>query len=171
MKTFKEFADLLTEAYLDSYGGKKLISTIHYGERADERKADLPVIKHLFRKATDHLNTHDYGDHREFLFYSKKHNRAVVFDHRRDSYNKKDPSKHLVAVTILPKGRKDANPGTKPIMVEGYSQQFLDYIDEFIPLEERSTSPLTNMLYEGIDFYFYDGQLQNIPFTEFFEVD
>ena len=168
MLKFKEF---LSEAYLDSYGGKKLISTIHYGERAEERNADLPVIKHLFRKATDHLNAHNYGDHKSFLFYSKKHNRAVVFDHRKDSYNRRDPSKHLVAVTILPKGKKEAKPGTKTVMVEGYSKQFLDYVDEFIPLEERISSPLTNMIYEEIEFYFYDGQLQNIPFTEFFEVE
>jgi len=166
MKTFKEF---ITEAYLDSYGGKKLISTIHYKQRSEEREADLPVIKHLFRKATDHLNTHDYGDHHEFLFYSKKYNRGVVFEHRKDSYNKKDPNKHLVAVTILPKYKSEARTGTKRITVEGYSPEFIDYIDMIIP--ERSNKALDKVICENVEFYFYDGILQNIPFTEFFEVE
>lgn len=124
-----KFKQYITEAYLDSYGGKNLISTIHYGERADEREADLPVIKHLFRKATDHLNAHNYGNHEDFLFYSRKHKRGVVFAHRRDKYRPNNPDKQLVAVTILPIGKSVAKVGTKRIVVEEYSDKQLEYIE------------------------------------------
>lgn len=165
------FIEYLAEAYLDEYSGKKLISTIHYGQRSAEREADLPVIKHIFRKAVDNITAHDYGDQEDFLFYSKKYNRAVVFAYRKDTYNKRDKTKHLIAVTILPIGKKIAKPGTLPVMVEGYSNEFITYLNTFISLEERTEHPLSHVIREDVDFYFYDGQLQNIPFAEFFEVE
>ena len=170
MKKFKEF---LNEEFLGMYRGKKLITTSHYWDQIarPDRDTDHTALRHIFRKAVDHLKTNDYGDQEHLLVYSKKHNQAVAFAHRPDIYNKKDKRKHLIATTIFPIGDKHANPETKLINVEGFSPEFLEYIDLFIPEAVRNKHPLSTVMVENVEFYFLHGELHNIPFTEFLEVE
>ena len=168
MQKFKEFID---EGVMDNYGGKKLITTNHYHDQLDRRDNDPQALKHIFRKTVDHLKTNDYGDHKKFLVYSKKHNQAIAFSHQENESDKKDKRKHLVATTIFPKGDKHANPATKLINVESYSPEFLKYIDLFIPEDVRTEHPLSEYIVENVEFYFLHGELHNIPFTEFIEVE
>lgn len=123
-------------------------------------------------KAVDHLkdSKNNYGDFRKFLFFSKKYNQAVVFDYRKDKHNPKDKRKHLIATTIFKKGDKYANKETKLVMVEVYSPEFLNLIDSIISQEEQNAENLSEVILEGIEFYFYKGVLNNLPFTEFFEI-
>lgn len=168
MLKFKQFLD---EKILDNYRGKKLIATNHLSARKVERGATDDEIKHIFRKATDHLRDHDYGDHEKFLFYSNKYNRAIAFSHQKNTNNPKDKRKHLVATTIFPKGETYANKQTKSITVEGYSPEFVEYVNNFISEELRNKEPLSEVVFEGIEFYFLHGELDNLPFTEFVEIE
>jgi len=68
MKKFKEF---INEKVEDFYRGKKLIPTDHYYDQIAKRDNDHAALKHIFRKAVDHLKINDYGDQDHFLFYSK----------------------------------------------------------------------------------------------------
>lgn len=114
----KPFKDFLIENYQTIYRGKKLFSTIHYADREKER-AQKPMLLDIYKKAVDHLKDNDYGDHHKFMFYSNKHDQAVVFDHKKQSSGvKTDNRMHLVATTILPKGDKHANIETKLIEVD-----------------------------------------------------
>lgn len=168
MKSFKNF---IQEKVVDMYGGKKLITTTHYHERLAQRNNDEHALKHIFRKAVDHLKNHDYGDQSKFLVYSKKHNQAVAFSHQQNTSDRKDKRKHLVATTIFPVGDKHANPKSKLINVEGYSPEFASYVNEFVTEEQRTEYPLSEVLVEDVEFYFLHGELHNLPFTEFFEVE
>jgi len=168
MKKFKEF---INEKVEDFYRGKKLITTDHYYDQIAKRDNDHAALKHIFRKAVDHLKINDYGDQDHFLFYSKKHNQAIAFRHKQNSCDLKDKRKHLVATTIFPKGDKYANPDTTLVNVEGFSPQFIEYIDLFIPEDVRAKHPLSAVMVENVEFYFLHGELHNIPFTEFLEVE
>ena len=167
MKKFKEF---INELVADNYGGKKLITTHHYYDRLATRHNDEKATKDIFRKAVDHLKNNDYGDQTKFLVYSKKHNQAVAFSHQQNTNDRKDKRKHLVATTIFPVGDKHANPSVKLIHVEGYSPEFIDYVNTFVTEEQRTEYPLSEVLVEDVEFYFLHGQLHNLPFTEFIEV-
>lgn len=168
MLSFKEF---LQEKVLDQYGGKKLFSTFHLNDRVATRGASPDEIKDIFHKAVDHLNNNDYEGHSKFLFYSKKHDRAVVFDHRRDRFSN-DPRRHLVACTVFDKGQKHANPQTKLITVESrYSPEFNQYVDSFITEEQKNVYPLSEVIVDGVEFYYLNGELNNLPFTEVVEVE
>lgn len=174
MILYSKFKDKLDEQVLDNYLGKRLIATKHYNDRIIDRKNDTTAIIHIFRSIVDHFKNTDYADHSKFLVYSKKFNQAVAFSYQRDTNHPKDKRKHLIATTIFPVGDKHANPQTKLITVEkveGYSQEFIDYVDTFIPKETQNEYPLTEIIVEGIDFYFLDGNLHNLPFTEFVEVE
>ncbi len=168
MKKFKEF---INELVADNYGGKKLITTHHYYDRLATRHNDEKATKDIFRKAVDHLKNNDYGDQTKFLVYSKKHNQAVAFSHQQNTNDRKDKRKHLVATTIFPVGDKHANPSVKLIHVEGYSPEFIDYVNTFVTEEQRTEYPLSEVLVEDVEFYFLHGQLHNLPFTEFIEID
>ncbi len=172
MKKFKEF---IQEKVVDMYQGKKLISTHHYYDRLDSRhnneEATRQAVKHIFRKTVEHLKDHDYGDQKHFLAYSKSRNQAVAFSHQKNRNDRKDKRKHLIATTIFPVGDKHANPNTKLINVEGYSSEFIAYVNEFISEEQRTEYPLSEVLVEDVEFYFLNGQLHNLPFTEFIEVE
>ncbi len=168
MKKFKEF---INELVADNYGGKKLITTHHYYDRLATRHNDEKATKDIFRKAVDHLKNNDYGDQTKFLVYSKKHNQAVAFSHQQNTNDRKDKRKHLVATTIFPVGDKHANPSVKLIHVEGYSPEFIDYVNTFVTEEQRTEYPLSEVLVEDVEFYFLHGQLHNLPFTEFIEVE
>jgi hypothetical protein len=167
LKKFKEF---INELVADNYGGKKLITTHHYYDRLATRHNDEKATKDIFRKAVDHLKNNDYGDQTKFLVYSKKHNQAVAFSHQQNTNDRKDKRKHLVATTIFPVGDKHANPSVKLIHVEGYSPEFIDYVNTFVTEEQRTEYPLSEVLVEDVEFYFLHGQLHNLPFTEFIEV-
>jgi hypothetical protein len=168
LKKFKEF---INELVADNYGGKKLITTHHYYDRLATRHNDEKATKDIFRKAVDHLKNNDYGDQTKFLVYSKKHNQAVAFSHQQNTNDRKDKRKHLVATTIFPVGDKHANPSVKLIHVEGYSPEFIDYVNTFVTEEQRTEYPLSEVLVEDVEFYFLHGQLHNLPFTEFIEVE
>jgi hypothetical protein len=168
LKKFKEF---INELVADNYGGKKLITTHHYYDRLATRHNDEKATKDIFRKAVDHLKNNDYGDQTKFLVYSKKHNQAVAFSHQQNTNDRKDKRKHLVATTIFPVGDKHANPSVKLIHVEGYSPEFIDYVNTFVTEEQRTEYPLSEVLVEDVEFYFLHGQLHNLPFTEFIEID
>jgi hypothetical protein len=171
----KKFKDFISELVADNYGGKKLITTHHYYDRLDTRHHNDDSVKHavkdIFRKTVDHLKSNDYGDQSKFLVYSRKHNQAVAFSHQHNTNDRKDKRKHLVATTIFPVGDKHANPSVKLIHVEGYSPEFIAYVNEFITEEQRTEYPLSEVLVEDVEFYFLHGQLHNLPFTEFIEVD
>jgi len=111
------------------------------------------------------------GDQSKFLVYSKKYNQAVAFSYQQDTSNRKDKNKHLVATTIFPVGDKYANFSTKLITVEGYSEEFINYVNTFIPEQSRNEYPLSEVMVEGVEFYFLHGNLHNLPFTEFLEID
>lgn len=166
-----KFKDFLEEEVLDNYRGKKLIATTHLSSRKTERGATDSEIKDIFRKATDHLKQNDYGDHEKFLFYSKKHDRAIAFAHAKNANDKKDKRKHLIATTIFPKGENYANKETKLVNVEGYSPEFIDYVNSIVAEELRVAEPLSEVIVEGVEFYFLHGVLDNLPFTEFVEVE
>lgn len=168
MKKFKEF---INELVADMYGGKKLITTHHYYDRLATRHNDERATKHIFRKAVDHLKNNDYGDQTKFLVYSRKHNQAVAFSHQKNTNDPKDKRKHLVATTIFPVGDKHANPSVKLIHVEGYSPEFIEYVNTFVTEEQRTEYPLSEVLVEDVEFYFLHGQLHNLPFVEFIEVE
>lgn len=168
MKKFKEF---INELVADNYGGKKLITTHHYYDRLATRHNDEKATKDIFRKAVDHLKNNDYGDQSKFLVYSRKHNQAVAFSHQQNTNDRKDKRKHLVATTIFPVGDKHANPSVKLIHVEGYSPEFIDYVNTFVTEEQRTEYPLSEVLVEDVEFYFLHGQLHNLPFVEFIEVE
>lgn len=168
MKKFKEF---INELVADNYGGKKLITTHHYYDRLATRHNDEKATKDIFRKAVDHLKNNDYGDQTKFLVYSRKHNQAVAFSHQQNTNDRKDKRKHLVATTIFPVGDKHANPSVKLIHVEGYSPEFIDYVNTFVTEEQRTEYPLSEVLVEDVEFYFLHGQLHNLPFVEFIEVE
>jgi hypothetical protein len=168
MLKFKEF---LGEAVLDYYRGKKLIATNHLTKRLDQRGSSNHELRHIFRKAAEHLEQNDYGDHNKFLFYSKKYNRAVAFSHQKNTSDPKDIRKHLVATTIFPAGEKYANAETKLVNVEGYSPEFIAYVNTIVNEESRNSEPLSEVMVEGVEFYFLHGQLDNLPFTEFVEVE
>jgi hypothetical protein len=168
LKKFKEF---INELVADNYGGKKLITTHHYYDRLATRHNDEKATKDIFRKTVDHLKNNDYGDQTKFLVYSKKHNQAVAFSHQQNTNDRKDKRKHLVATTIFPVGDKHANPSVKLIHVEGYSPEFIDYVNTFVTEEQRTEYPLSEVLVEDVEFYFLHGQLHNLPFTEFIEVE
>lgn len=168
MKSFKNF---IVEEVLDTYRNKKLITTKHYADRQSQRDSTHDVLKHTFRKLTDHLKHNEYdGDNQKFLVYSKKHNRAVVFSHQKDYSNPKDKRKHLIAVTVFPEGEKHASTGTKPLTVENYSPEFTNYVDTITNSKDIS-EPLVEVIVEGVELYYLHGKLDNIPFTEFLEVD
>jgi hypothetical protein len=171
MLTFKQFKETVTESVLDQYQGMKLITTKHYNDQLIARNNDQSAIKHIFRNAVDHLKDNDYGDQSKFLVYSKKYNQAVAFSYQQDTSNRKDKNKHLVATTIFPVGDKYANPSTKLITVEGYSEEFINYVNTFIPEQSRNEYPLSEVMVEGVEFYFLHGNLHNLPFTEFLEID
>ena len=168
MKKFKQF---INELVADNYGGKKLITTHHYYDRLATRHNDEKATKDIFRKAVDHLKNNDYGDQSKFLVYSRKHNQAVAFSHQQNTNDRKDKRKHLVATTIFPVGDKHANPSVKLIHVEGYSPEFIDYVNTFVTEEQRTEYPLSEVLVEDVEFYFLHGQLHNLPFVEFIEVE
>jgi hypothetical protein len=168
LKKFKEF---INELVADNYGGKKLITTHHYYDRLATRHNDEKATKDIFRKAVDHLKNNDYGDQSKFLVYSRKHNQAVAFSHQQNTNDRKDKRKHLVATTIFPVGDKHANPSVKLIHVEGYSPEFIDYVNTFVTEEQRTEYPLSEVLVEDVEFYFLHGQLHNLPFVEFIEVE
>lgn len=168
MKKFKEF---INELVADIYGGKKLITTHHYYDRLATRHNDEKATKDIFRKAVDHLKHNDYGDQTKFLVYSKKHNQAVAFSHQKNTNDPKDKRKHLVATTIFPIGDKHANPSVKLIHVEGYSPEFIEYVNTFVTEQQRTEYPLSEVLVEDVEFYFLHGQLHNLPFVEFIEVE
>ena len=167
MKKFKEF---INELVADNYGGKKLITTHHYYDRLATRHNDEKSTKDIFRKTVDHLKHHDYGDQSKFLVYSRKHNQAVAFSHQQNTNDRKDKRKHLIATTIFPVGDKHANPSVKLIHVEGYSPEFIEYVNTFVTEKQRTEYPLSEVLVEDVEFYFLHGQLHNLPFTEFIEV-
>jgi hypothetical protein len=168
MLKFKEF---LGEAVLDYYHGKKLIGTSHLLKRQKERDVSDHELRHIFRKATDHLQDNDYGDQDKFLFYSKKFDRAVAFSHQQNTRDKADERKHLVATTVLPKGESYANRATQKVTVEGYSPEFISYVNSFIGEEARVAEPLSTVIVEDIEFYFLHGKLDNLPFVEFIEIE
>ena len=165
------FKTFIQEETLDTYRNKKLITTHHYHDRLTQHENDHDALKHIFRKTVDHLKDNDYGDHSQFVVYSKKHNQAVAFRHQKNSSDNKDERKHLVATTIFPKGDKHANPQSKLINVEGYSPEFIKYIDLFISEESRTEHPLSEVLVEDVEFFFLNGKLDNMPFAEFLEVE
>ena len=164
MLSFKEFVQSTNESIMDKYLNKKLIGTKHYQDRLTDRSNDQKALKHIFRKFVDHLTANDYGDHSKFLVYSKKFNQAVAFEYKKNKSN-------LIATTIFPVGDKYANPSTKLINVEVYSPEFINYVNEFINEEQRIEYPLSEVIFEGVEFYFLNGNLHNLPFTEFIEVE
>jgi len=161
LQSFKSFIE---EETIDNYGGKKLIATTHFKGRQKERNATDTEVKDIFRKATDHLKRNDYGDQEKFLFYSKKHDRAIAFAHKQ--INSKDKRKHLIATTVFPKGDSYANANTSKVEVESYSTQFTNYINSFISEDCRTAEPLSEVIFEGVEFYFLRGELDNTPFYE-----
>lgn len=167
----KKFKDFIEEKVVDNYLGKKLITTKHYYDRLATRHNDEHATKDIFRKAVDHLKDNDYGEQSKFLVYSRKHNQAVAFSHQKDTSNPRDKRKHMVATTIFPVGDKHANPSVKLINVEGYSPEFVEYVNSFVSEEQRTEYPLSEVLVEDVDFYFLHGELHNLPFVEFIEVE
>lgn len=183
MLKFKEFVDeeYVSEEILAMHKGKKLIATSHLLDRQKERGATRDEVHDIFRKAADHLSQNDYGDHEKFLFYSKKHDRAIAFAHARNANDKKDKRRHLIATTIFPKGDTYANKETKMIQVEGakfpagssasFSPEFIAYVNRFVCESTTFEEPLTEVIVEGVEFYFLNGVLDSLPFTEFVELD
>jgi hypothetical protein len=168
MILFKEF---MQEGVIDSYLGTKLMVTDHYYDQLKLRNNDPAVLKDIFKNAVDHLKKNDHDGQISFLFYSKKHNQAIAFKHQCNPNTPKDKRKHLLATTIFPKGDKHPNPSTTLVTVEGFSSEFLEYIDLFIPEDVRVEYPLSEVMAEGVEFFFLHGRLENIPFNEFVEVE
>lgn len=167
MKSFKQF---MSEEVLDNYGGKKMYATNHFIDRKKERGANDAEVKHIFRSAVDHLNQNDYGDHENFLVYSKKHDRAIAFSHKQNPLSK-DKRKHLIAKTIFPKGENYANQQTKLVNVETFSPEFVEYINSLVSEETRNAEPLSEVILEDIEFCFLHGELDNTPEVECITVE
>ncbi len=131
MKGFKLFVQ---EAYdnnkdtLDTHMGKKLISTVHSKERTEEREANEDMVKHIFKKAVEHVKTNGakYGKDEHFLVKSKKYNRSVAFHYRPDKYATNDKQSHFVHTTTFPVGDNYANARTKKIVVEGLEREYIN---------------------------------------------
>lgn len=124
MITFKEYLEEQNKGNKDilaTHLGKKLISTIHSKERTDERNANQDMIKHIFRKAVEHVkaNGSKYGKDEHFLVTSKKYNRSAAFHYRPDKFSTSDRSLHFVHTSTFPEGEHYANKNTKKIVVEG----------------------------------------------------
>jgi hypothetical protein len=115
-----------SNAPLDQHGKTKLFSTYHSQERGEARDADDTVLKDVFHKFAEHLQHKNYGDTHKFVVTSKKHDRSVCFDYRKDKYSTNDQRKHLVATTIFPKGQHYVNAQSKGVKVESIYEQ--DYI-------------------------------------------
>jgi hypothetical protein len=112
---------------LDTHMGKKLISTVHAKERTEEREANEDMVKHVFRKAVEHVKAHGakYGKDEHFLVRSKKYDRSIAFHFRPDKYATNDKQSHFVHTTTFPSGEHYANNHTKKIMVEGVGVEFI----------------------------------------------
>ncbi len=136
---FKDFLaeSAIFEAHIDTHGEKKLFSTIHYKDREKEREGAEDVIKDIFHKTAEHLSKTDYGDNHKFVVTSKKHDRSVCFDHRKDKYNKKDNEKHLIATTIFPKGEHSSHKSKSiHLHVEGLNDTIFIELDETVGAHE-----------------------------------
>lgn len=121
MLTFKQI--MLNEAagdVIDTHMGKKLISTVHSNERTEERNANEDVVKHIFKKAVEHLakNGAKYGKDEHFVVTSKKHNRSAAFHYRPDNKSTNDKRSHFIHVSTFPKGEHYVNQRSKGIKVE-----------------------------------------------------
>ena len=120
--SFKAF---LNEAHLDTHGKVKLFSTYHSKEQGEKRAAEDSIVKDIFHKFAEHLQTKNYGDKHKFVVTSKKHNRTVCFDHRKDKFATNDSRKHLIATTVFPEGDKYCNKESTPVKVESFEEEYI----------------------------------------------
>ena len=65
----------------------------------------------------------------KFVVTSKKHDRSVCFDYRKDKYSTNDQRKHLIATTIFPKGQHYVNAQSKGVKVESVNEAEYIYIE------------------------------------------
>lgn len=119
------FKNFLNEAHLDTHGKVKLFSTYHSKEQGEKRDAEDNVVKDVFHKFAEHLQSKNYGDKHKFVVTSKKHNRSVCFDYRKDKYATNDQRKHLIATTVFPQGEHYCNKDSTPIKVESFEEDYI----------------------------------------------
>jgi len=126
---FKTFIteDKSDKDVLDRHMGKKLISTVHSKERTEERNANNDMVKHIFKKAVEHVAKHGakYGKNEHFVVKSKKFNRSASFHYRPDNKSTNDTRSHFIHTSTFPHGQHHVNPQSKGIVVEGQ----IDYIE------------------------------------------
>lgn len=183
MAKLTNFNVLLENTFLE-YLNTKVIFTSHSVQRQIEREISNEDLKVLCIRAIEEIKNYpkkySYAGS-EFLFFSKELNQGMIIDYRRDRENPKDERKHLIVVTVLPKGKKQEKPGTNKVVVENYvvndlSDIFLEYFNEvIIPNDFSLIEDIYEVSVENLNYNlkatFVDNKFYNLINAEIVELD
>jgi hypothetical protein len=108
--------------YIFKYKGRWVITTNHAALRIVQRgQISLKGMEFFFRSMIKKYLSmgpkYTNLNNPEFLFFSKSLNQGMIIAYRKDKM-KIDNQKHFVIVTIFPRGKKLAKPGTESILLE-----------------------------------------------------
>ena len=98
-----------------------VVDTNHGGERKAER-TDFTHEDHMGMLKSIHSKVKNFDKPGEYMFTSRTRNRSYVM-------NVAPEHKQLRVITILPKNKHIAKPGTKKIMMESYDHLEEIFID------------------------------------------
>jgi hypothetical protein len=126
-KSFLNEAAFVPNPPMDTHMKTHLFSTVHSKERGEERDANEDVVKHIFKKAVEHVkkNHTKYSSNEHFVVTSKKHNRSASFNYRPDNQSSNDTRSHFIHTSTFPKGEHYCNAACKKIVVEGIEIEYI----------------------------------------------
>jgi len=124
--------------------GVKVFNSNHSIERIAERHPELSLddLKTIFKRGISAII--DKESSNQYLIFSKSYNIGFVVDFRKQK-NSKDKKNHMFIITVLPKGKQQAKPGTIKLLVENHDESFLSlelstYLSQFIPSDKLNES-------------------------------
>lgn len=118
--------------YYHQEGDRFLIFTDHSTERSLQRQNHLSIEnkKLLFSKLMNGILKNKKWKNRsgEYLVFSKSLRYGLVFDYRPDG-KMRDGKNHFIVITVLPKNRKEPQPGTQLVFTEGVKNYIYVEVD------------------------------------------
>lgn len=85
----------------------------------------------------------------EYMFFSKKYNQAIVIAYRKEHERyATDNKRHVIVMTVLPRGKNTPKPGTPKITVEAHKNHL--FSDDEIQITEFIV-PNENILNESLE--------------------
>jgi hypothetical protein len=107
--------------------GTKVIDTFHAVDRYIERVPSAKEeINDMLTRIVKHLETKARPDKEEYLFFSRKFRQGIVVAYREErAQYATDDKKHVVIITVLPKGKDQPKAGTPKIVMEAHQDHLM----------------------------------------------